>query len=95
MPSFGVDAFLVGVPTGYAFQKASHLEHKRLARLVGLVVALYVFVRIPFWIDNVPDTGDAKKDKAVETAYDFLRSSIRASVASIVLVVGGIAILVT
>ena len=94
MPSFLLDLALTGAGIAYASKLAGGTEHPKKLRILAVFIGLIVFVQIPYYFDNIDDTGDEAADYALETAYDTLRASLRFTFAVFVFLSSGIAIAV-
>ena len=58
-----------------------------------LVICLYIWIKIPWWTDNIKNTGDEKKDKASESIYDIASSFVRIGGAPTIFIIGLIIII--
>lgn len=75
-----------------AFKQVAESDHKKKLRVLALFIGLIVFVQIPYYFDNVKDTGNEKDDAVLEAGYDTVRAAIRAVFAWISFLVGGLMI---
>ena len=72
MTNFFVDAAGTGAATGVAMYYAHKSSHKKLLRVIALIVGLTVFVRLPVVFASSDNVGD----KAVGAVSSFGRGML-------------------
>lgn len=92
MPSFLVDGALTGIGLHFAFQYADGTDNPKLLRVISLIIGLIVFVLLPYYFDDVNDTGNKEQDVALEAVYDTFIAGIRTWLSSWLLLIGTIII---
>jgi len=93
MPSLPLDSLLTGVGVRYAFQSVRDSDHKKKLRIVYLFLGLLVFTIIPYFFDNVKDTGDKVVDVAAEGVWDTFRMILRLYISAVVFPIGSLLVL--
>lgn len=59
-----------------------------------LVICMYIWIKLPYWTDNIKNTGDEKKDKANESIHDIASSVVRIGFSPAIFIIG-LAIIIT
>jgi hypothetical protein len=56
---------------------------------------MYIWIRLPWWTDNIKNTGDEKKDKANESIHDIASSVVRIGLSPAIFIIGLIIIIIS
>ena len=95
MPSFLTDGAAIGVILAYIFKRLEESDEKKKLRVLALLIGLVVFVQIPYYFDNVKNTGDEVLDDNLEVGYDTIRAGIRALVSYFVFIIGSLIVIMS